>query len=324
MDIKFFIGPMSKNVVDSIQLFQQNTSKKIGLIPSRRQVDYTGGYANHWTTAQLASDASEITIMRDHGGPGQGAEDDDGYRSLEEDCSYFDFIHIDPWKKYPTFEEGAKWTLEMIQFCLSKNAKMQFEVGTEEAIRRFDPEELVCLLDFLKGNLSKEAFLQIKYLVIQSGTSLSSNKNTGDFDLKRLKQMVAVAKAYQLKSKEHNGDYISEELIHHKMAHGLDAINIAPEFGLIETQTYLNKMQGKKALFERYWELCFQSRKWEKWVGPEFNPQKEKENLVKICGHYVLSEPTFIHDIKSEFEEIDALVQKNITKKLTSLHQIEV
>ena len=70
MDIKFFIGPMSKNVVDSIQLFQQNTSKKIGLIPSRRQVDYAGGYANHWTTVQLASDASEITIMSDHGVPG--------------------------------------------------------------------------------------------------------------------------------------------------------------------------------------------------------------------------------------------------------------
>ena len=50
--------------------------------------------------------------------------------------------------------------------------------------------------------------------------------------------MVAVAKQNNLKSKEHNGDYISEELIKLKMDSGLDSINIAPEFGLIETDTY--------------------------------------------------------------------------------------
>ena len=40
--MKFFIGPMSKNVVDSIIEFGDG----FGFIPSRRQVDYTGGYVN--------------------------------------------------------------------------------------------------------------------------------------------------------------------------------------------------------------------------------------------------------------------------------------
>jgi len=40
MDLKFFIGPMSKNVVDSIIEFQKLSSKKVGVIPSRRQIDY--------------------------------------------------------------------------------------------------------------------------------------------------------------------------------------------------------------------------------------------------------------------------------------------
>ena len=73
-------------------------------------------------------------------------------------------------KKFPSFNEGSKWTLEMIKFCYSKNPKIKFEIGTEEAIRRFEPEELELLIGYLKSNLSKEAFSQIKYLVIQSGT----------------------------------------------------------------------------------------------------------------------------------------------------------
>jgi|TARA_B100000768_G_C11255053_1_gene365990 hypothetical protein len=321
MDIKFFIGPMSKNVVDSIIEFQNFSSKKVGIIPSRRQIDYLGGYSNNWTTEQISNYSSDLIIMRDHGGPGQGAEEDDGYLSLEHDCKHFNYIHIDPWKKYSSFDEGSKWTLEMIKFCLSKNPKIKFEVGTEEAIRKFEPKDLEKLLNFLKSNLTKNEFLQIKYLVIQSGTSLSSNQNTGNFDLKRLNKMVNVAKKNNLKSKEHNGDYIPEKLIKLKMSKGLDSINIAPEFGLIETQTYLNKINNQKELFERYWEICYQSKKWVKWVSEDFDPIKQKENLIKICGHYVLSSNDFNNDIKSKFEGIDQLIKTNIINKLISLHE---
>ena len=35
-DIKFYIGPMSKNVVDSVIEFAEETGNNIGFIPSRR------------------------------------------------------------------------------------------------------------------------------------------------------------------------------------------------------------------------------------------------------------------------------------------------
>ena len=322
MGIKFFIGPMSKNIVDSIIEFQTESKNKVGLIPSRRQVDYKGGYSNNWTTKGLSNYAKDLIIMRDHSGPGQGQKPDDGYESLKHDCNHFNYIHIDPWKKYPSFSVGSKWTLDMIQFCFSINPKIKFEIGTEEAIRRFEPEELQTLLNYLKDNLSKEAFLQIEYLVIQSGTSLSSNQNTGSFDLKRLKKMVAVAKENNLKSKEHNGDYISEELIKLKMNSGLDSINIAPEFGLIETDTYLNDIKKRKDLFYKFWEICYNSKKWVKWVSKGFDPIHEKESLVRVCGHYVLSEAEFLDEIKSNFSGIDQLIKINIKKKLASLHRV--
>ena len=76
--------------------------------------------------------------------------------------------------------------------------------------------------------------------------------------------MTNVAKRNKLSSKEHNGDYISEDLIKLNMSYGLDAINITTEFGLIETQTYLDHMRYEKNLFDRYWELYYKSKKWVK------------------------------------------------------------
>ena len=57
-----------------------------------------------------------------------------------------------------------------------------------------------------------------------------------------------------------------------------------------------------------------------KWVKNDFNPVEEKENLIKVRGHYILSNQDFVNDIKSEFPYIDLLIQKNIEKKLVSLH----
>lgn len=321
MGIKFFIGPMSKNIVDSIIEFQTESKNKVGLIPSRRQVDYKGGYSNNWTTKGLSNYAKDLIIMRDHSGPGQGQKSDDGYESLKHDCNHFNYIHIDPWKKYPSFSEGSKWTLDMIQFCFSKNPKIKFEIGTEEAIRRFEPEELQTLLNYLKANLSRETFSQIEYLVIQSGTSLSSNQNTGSFDLKRLKKMVAVAKENNLRSKEHNGDYISEDVIKLKMNSGLDSINIAPEFGLIETDTYLSRIRKRSDLFNKFWRICYNSKKWIKWVDKAFDPIHEKESLVRVCGHYVFSDAEFLDEIKSKLPGIDQLIKNNVKQKLISLHK---
>tara|TARA_Y100000385_G_C13063438_1_gene625516 strand:- start:374 stop:1342 length:969 start_codon:yes stop_codon:yes gene_type:complete len=320
MKTKFFIGPMSKNVVDAIIAFNRTRNENVGIIPSRRQIENTGGYSNKWTTEALRKYAPDLLIKRDHAGPGQGNFDDDGYDSLKEDCNYMDFIHIDPWKKYTKYEDGMKWTAEMIKFCHSLNPQIKFEVGTEESIRRFDHYELTDLLNDLKANLSESSFHQIKYLVIQSGTSLKNNKNTGTYDRDRLLNMIKVSRKFNLLSKEHNGDYISEELIFEKMSLGLDSINIAPEFGLIETQTYLDEISDNQLLLNKYWQICYDSKRWEKWVSKSFDPKKNKIELIKICGHYVLSDINFTKEIKTKFKKIDLKIINNMITKLNKLH----
>jgi len=287
---KYYIGPMSKNIVDAIIEFCDETGNQIGLIPSRRQVEWDGGYVNNWTTEQFSEYTKmKLVLKRDHAGPGQGYNDDDGYKSLEEDCKFFNLIHIDPWKKYPKYSEGLKWTIDMIRFCYNKNNSIEFEIGTEESIRKFKPTELNQLVIDLYNSLPTKIFKQIKYLVIQSGTSLKETTNTGEYDKGRLLSMINVAKHWGLISKEHNGDYIPSTLIKEKMSLGLDSINIAPEFGLIETQTYIDNGID----IDKFWKICFDSKRWEKWVDNSFDPINQKIDLIKICGHYVLSDPEF-------------------------------
>ena len=43
---------MSKNVVDAVIEFN---SPSIGFIPSRRQIDFIGGYVNNWTTKEFSN-----------------------------------------------------------------------------------------------------------------------------------------------------------------------------------------------------------------------------------------------------------------------------
>lgn len=321
-DIKYFIGPMSKNIVDAILDFCKNTSNKIALIPSRRQVEWNGGYVNNWTTEEFSKYSSFLTLQRDHAGPSQGTYEDNGYESLKNDCRYLDLIHIDPWKKYPSFEKGAEETVNMIKYCYLRNPKIQYEIGTEESIRKFEVNELIDLIKYLQNKLNPEIYKQIKYLVIQSGTSLAGTNQTGIYDSDRLKKMIEVCKEFNILSKEHNGDYISSSVIFEKFSLGLDAINIAPEFGLIETQTYLNEIGDNKEIFNKLWEICFNSKKWEKWVDADFNPYAQKEELIKICGHYVLSYPEFT-SIKSNFPDIDNKIKNNINNKLMELHGLK-
>ena len=322
-NIRYFIGPMSKNVVDTIIEFCNETNNVIGLIPSRRQVENTGGYVNHWTTTDFTSyvkdKSKNITLQRDHSGPGQGQLEDDGFESLQVDSQCMDLIHIDPWKKYPKYKDGLEWTIKMIKYCYEINPNVEYEVGTEEAIRRFSSWELSELIKDLYAYLPPEMFKKIKYIIIQSGTSLKGTNQTGTYDSDRLKDMIKLCKSHVLLSKEHNGDYIPVSIIKEKFELGLDAINIAPEFGLIETQTYLDEI-GDSNLFDRYWQICYDSKKWEKWVNPGFDPYINKKELIKICGHYVLSYPEFLTDIKSKFPEVDKKIKANITKKLNELY----
>ena len=303
---KFYIGPMSKNVVDAVIEFTEETDNKIGFIPSRRQVEYNGGYVNNWTTEEFSKYVNgRVLIERDHGGAGQGYVEDDGVGSFQADSEHFDMIHIDPWKKYPELNAGIEETLHNMNMIYDINPKVLFEVGTEEAIRKFTPDELN---ELLKKASDFDFFDNIKYAVVQSGVGIDLGKriNTGKYNAARLSEFIDVCKYWSVMSKEHNGDYLSNEEYKERFDLGLDSINIAPEFGQLETMCYLQHMKIMGFGMEKYYQICYDSKRWEKWVNENFVPENNKEELIQICGHYVFSDKKFLE------------MKPNINKKIKS------
>jgi fructose/tagatose bisphosphate aldolase len=318
--VKYCIGPMSKNIVNAIIEYVNKNNIKMILIPSRRQIEYNGGYVNNWNTEEFClyvrSKTKNIYLERDHGGPGQGTNMDDGLESFKKDAKLLDIIHIDPWKKYQDYNEGLKHTIDLINYCYNLNKNIYFEVATEEAIRPFTVQELRQLMIDLKSSLDNEVYQRIVYLVIQSGTALKEGVNTGVYNNERLKDMMKLSEEFNILTKEHNGDWITDEEIKDKFENGLNSLNIAPEFGMIETKVILKEIDNldskvSEELFETFFKICYESKKWVKWVKEDFDPFKNKRKLIEICGHYVFPDER-IKFIKSKLEDIDKKINSYI------------
>ena len=314
---RIFLGPMSQNIVDTIMKYSEENKEYIGVIPSRRQIEYNGGYVNNWTTKDLyeyTKNSPYIILERDHGGIGQGAVMDDGIISMNEDTKYFNIIHIDPWKYYQNYEDGFQETLENLIRCYSMNPDLYFEVGTEEAIRPFTAKELDLFLHDLQNNLPKEIYDRIIFVVIQSGTSLKNLENIGNYQDSKLLDMITVVKKYRKLTKEHNGDWMKKEDFVSRFENKLDGLNIAPELGTIETKVVLEHIKDEED-FEKFFKLCVDSGKWKKWVSKDFVPEDNKRKLIEICGHYVFSKQEF-NEIKNKIENIDEIIKERLYKQL--------
>lgn len=315
MKTKYYLGPMSLNIVNCVlDINNENKECIIGLIPSRRQIEFNGGYVNNWTTQEFSryvtSNSKYTILQRDHGGRMQGSKEDNGKESYLYDIENgFNLIHIDPWKSVINIQDGCVKTVEDIEYCLNINKNIKFEIGTEEAIYPYNENDLNFILNYLKLNLGNN-FQKIQYAVVQGGTKLKDSTNIGIYDLTKLKNMCDIVSNYGLSSKEHNGDYLTVGQIKDKFNCGLSAINIAPEFGVEETKLLLSLMNQKEV--DIFYNICLESGKWKKWVSESFDLTNKAE-LIKICGHYNFMSD-FIIDFKTE--EINNLVKSELKNKI--------
>jgi len=309
-ELKYCICPMSKNITDAVI---ELNSTKFALIPTRRQIDFDGGYVNNWNTKafyEYVRSKSNIILSRDHGGQlqGNGGSDLDSYKT---DAEFFDIIHIDPWKLCKNdFNEGIRITIETMNQIYGYNPSVKYEIGTEAAIRKFTTDELVEFLSIIKKSVSQEIFDNIEYVVIQSGVGLDvqSGINVGDFDADRLKEMIKIVNSYGKKTKEHNGDYLSDGEYSWRFDVGVDSINIGPEIAQIETLAYLKHMTPTQ--IDEFYEICYNSKKWKVWI-PNIFDFKDKKSLIKVCGHYCFN----LYDLP----KIDNIVKVLVKNKLNRL-----
>lgn len=343
------IGPMSKNCVDvTIDLANQH-DVPLMLIASRRQIeskDLGGGYVNNWTTEEFSEyvqkkdTKNNIILCRDHGGPFQGNNEkeqlsikdalENAKKSYLTDIkSDFKILHIDPSEtlgKQISTNDMLKIIYELYEFCFLAAQENKKQISFEISIDKEDGG--VHKIDEIDNVISKIEYFCIEkklpmpmFIVTKTGNHVMETKNIGIFeeiikgkksdDSKSIKKIIELCNKKCIMSKVHNADYLSNELLKIYPDIGVHAINVAPEFGVIETKSILswfskNNLQKEKKLFN---EIALKSNKWKKWMIPNSNATKEDRSI--ISGHYVFS----AHEFKTMMNNLENQKELNVYLK---------
>ncbi len=294
------IGPMSSEVIEAVYRYSHFNGNGLMLISSKNQVDYSGGYVNNWKTKDFVKylskmssiyPKSNVIVCRDHCGPGFNGIYDlkDTYSTIRDDIENgFDLIHIDfskfPGSKTDILEESKK----AINYAMSINPKIKLEIGTDEnrgdfynkgTIPKIEQE-----IDFFKS------FCHPDFYVVQTGSLIKEINQVGEFNPPFVKDISFILKQKGLKLKEHNADYLSKDEI--SLRRGVvNAMNIAPQLGTVQTQKTLESCLIHGISFEDFTNEAYSRKKWEKWL--QENTPKNKFLCSLIAGHYHFSSKNY-------------------------------
>ena len=349
------IGPMSKPLLKATLELAKEKDFPIMLIASRNQVDsdeFGHGYVMGWDQDRFVADVKAVEeeigftglcyLCRDHGGPWQRDEErkaglpvDEAMarciRSYKHDMEAgFDLLHIDPTKD-PEFAMGTvpfdlviDRTVEIIdeleKFRKEKGLpEIGYEAGTEETNGGLTSvDAFSSFIDTLVEKLAEKGIQAPEFVVGQTGTLTRLTENVGNFNRENAALLSANAAKHGVGVKEHNGDYLSDKILLEHPVLDITAMNVAPEFGTVETRAYLElaKVEERTVAKEKQSNVAkemaidaVRSERWRKWmVGDTATATveevlKDKEltaQITDICGHYTYETPS----VKVEIEKM--------------------
>ena len=353
------IGPMSKPLLKATLELAKEKDFPIMLIASRNQVDsdeFGHGYVRDWDQDRFAADVKETEeeigfdglcyLCRDHGGPWQRDEERSAKlpvgEAMERCVRYykhdmeagFDLLHIDPTKD-PEFAMGTvpfdlviDRTVEIIEE-LEKYRKEKglpeigYEAGTEETNGGLTSvDAFSSFIDTLVAKLSEKGIKAPEFVVGQTGTLTRLTENVGNFNRENAALLSANAAKHGVGVKEHNGDYLSDKILLEHPVLGITAMNLAPEFGVVETRAYLElaKTEQRTVSADKRSKLtevmsvhAVKSERWRKWVVGDMTTAsvekvlEDKEltaQITDICGHYTYEIPVVKAEIQKMLENL--------------------
>jgi D-tagatose-1,6-bisphosphate aldolase subunit GatZ/KbaZ len=342
------IGPVSELTVGATLELARDKGFPPVFIASRNQVDsasFGGGYLMGGMDQQgfvtMVRDYSRqvgytgpVYVCRDHGGPWQrNKELDEGYpveramevarQSFAADLDAgFNYLHVDPTKCPHThdLEDLCRWTVELIAHCEAHRRSIgqghvDYEVGAEDIQGgETSPEVFEQFLARTTGALDGAGLPRPTCIVGQTGTLTRVDRNVGRFRLDAARRLVEVAAGYGVGFKEHNADYLSAATCRVHPEIGIAGMNVAPEFGLVETDALLFLDELEQKLVREGWlaegeesgfagllrELSFEAAPWKKWMTDEVRalPRENiaadrslRRLIARVCGHYLYHEP---------------------------------
>lgn len=323
------IGPMSLEVIDAVVKYANERDREIMLIASRNQIECAelgGGYVGNLNSRTFvdyvrARDTfHKIKICRDHCGPFLHADEKDmsheeamerTMQSLRTDMyNGFNLIHIDTSGSANPYQT-AEQMFSTLMLC---SAPLEFEFGTEENIgTAVSAEKFEMDVRFITSLYP--TILKPMYVVGQTGSLVKSNIQAGKFDPEVVKKLVVIADKYGVKLKEHNADYITRKDVQLRKDLGVGAINVAPEFGVIQTRVIfcLAMKFGLIEELSKFKNLVISGGKWKKWEYGNF----DEHHQFITAGHYHFTSHEYLHLANKLSDHVD--VQQAIEREIFDL-----
>ncbi|MCF6469297.1 tagatose-6-phosphate kinase [Nonomuraea sp. MG754425] len=323
---------MSRNAVDAAIEVAYRHRQPIMLIPSRRQVEAQtqgGGYVEGWNTETFAAyvrsrDPERLLLLcRDHGGPYQHPRErqqrfslSDAMRSAAQSYAEdirqgFDLLHIDtsadlegPAPMDAAIDRAVELYAQAVEVARSLGADVAFEIGFEDQGRDTnDPAEYDKQVGTALERLRIVGLPEPTFIVAQTATKVLETVNVGALTLapfavsSAVRELASITHEHGIALKAHNCDYLSRTELAHLTRAGVDALNVAPEFGVAESRAFaaLLRELSLNVQLERFLALAYESRSWEKWMRPGTDAGDADRAL--IAGHYVFATDTF-RDLK--------------------------
>ena len=354
------VGPMSYNLLRAALELAQEKDFPLILIASRNQVDsdrFGGGYVCGFDQNRFVETTEKIAeeigfdglcyFCRDHGGPWQRDKERNdklpteeameiGLQSYFDDAEAgFDLLHIDPTKDphctgvvpLSTVLNRTMYLIEKIEAERVKRGwkELAYEVGTEETMGGLiSAEAFEGFIQQLKAALEEKGLPMPLFVVGQTGTLTRLTTNVGQYDTPTATTLSDITHKYGTGLKEHNGDYLSNAILLEHPVIGLDAMNVAPEFGLVETEALLELATIEEKFVEKekqsniravLAEHAVKGERWRKWmVGGKgkytveeiMQDEEDVKLITSMCGHYTLEDA----EVKAAVATLNANVEK--------------
>lgn len=289
---KLGFGPMSHEIVDSLIEYSTIYNYPLMIIASRNQADYSSGYVCDTETLsnKLKNSESNILLCRDHCGPGFKDSDknltfaqqlDECFKTIESDIEHgFDLIHVDVSK------------CEKQQFNMAENLINRILVTAKNTFLEFGSEEnLGQNIEESHDRIDEQLnFLQqykdnVIFYTSQTG-SLTKHTQVGHFDVEINILLAEKIHNAGFSFKEHNADYLNIHEIKKRKLAGVDALNIAPQLGQIQTNI-LKQMIMEDLDSTHYWNkfanMVYEKSIWRRWLPDNLS---DKNLAVLASGHY--------------------------------------
>ena len=252
---KLYFSPYSEDTITMLGMFPE----EVGFICSVSQVNPGTGYTGFTPQSLRDYVGPNICLAQDH--LGKSESDEQVFKMLDAITqANYNYVHL------------HTTNIDLVYECM-KRYDIHFELGTgEDTIE----EDYVTFMQRLLNRVSRYKD-KIAYLSFPTGCKINGVYNRNNVDENLCQSMLQ----FGLPLKGHNSDYSTVSTLS-RLNRYLDALNVAPQLGVLMTRCYLNfaRISGINL---GWWERAIiEGCRWQRW-GPI-------EHAIELGGQYHFNE----------------------------------